>query len=100
MEGGVLGPRPRIRVAGTICFFNRIILWLSPLSIEFIWGINRSQQEADHYPLLNAEANGTLQFTSGPLHALYFCCTSFTVCWMLFIATYCDLTGYECAVVT
>jgi hypothetical protein len=73
MEAGMLGPLPRIRVAGTnFFFFNRIIVWLSALSIEFISGINRPQREADHYSLLNAEVNGTLQFTSVPSTRLVF----------------------------
>jgi hypothetical protein len=71
----------------------------SPIYRVYI-GDKQPQREADHCPLFSAEVNGTLQFTSvSSLHALYFCCTSFTVRWMLFTASYCDLTGYECAVV-
>jgi len=57
----VSGPGPRIQVTRTV---RRMPLWLIPLAVEFISGINRPQREADHSPVLNAEVNGTLQFTS------------------------------------
>jgi len=66
-----------------------MVLWLIPLAIEFISGINRPQRKADHSPLLNAEVNGTLQFTCvSPSHLVFllyeFYCTLVVVyCYLL-----------------